>query len=50
LYQTITTILEKSIAEKNKAENPEIALARNMNKTLEEIQKIIYAVLRGIND
>jgi len=47
---TIVSILVSSIANKQKAQNPEIILSQKMNKTIEDIQAILSAVLKGIND
>lgn len=50
LHHTIVTVLENSIATKQKAENPEIQLAQSMDKTIEEVQHILSLILQGIND
>lgn len=50
LKQTIIGILVSSIANKNKAQNPEIILSLKMDKTIEDIQAILSAILTGIND
>lgn len=48
LHQTIITVLEAAILEKPKAENPEIILAQHMNKSLEEVQRILNEIKKGI--
>jgi predicted nucleotidyltransferase len=50
LKHTIIHILESSIAKKQNAQNPEIILAQKMNKSIEDIQLILSAVLKGVND
>lgn len=48
MHQTIMTVLETAILEKPKAENLEIILAQQMNKSLEEIQRILNEIKHGI--
>src|SRR5690606_13615718 len=48
IHQTIMTVLETAILEKPKAENLEIILAQQMNKSLEEIQRILNEIKHGI--
>lgn len=50
LKETIVFILKKSIENKTKAVNPEVTLAQEMNKTIDEIQDILSKILLGIND
>lgn len=50
LKETIVSILKKSIQDKEKAENPEVTLAQEMNKTIDEIQEILHKILIGIRD
>lgn len=50
LKQTIIAILEESIQLKKQAQNPEITLAKNMDKTVEEVSEILELMLKGIND
>ncbi|MDG2432321.1 nucleotidyl transferase AbiEii/AbiGii toxin family protein [Flavobacterium sp.] len=50
LKQTIITILTESIQPKKRAQNPEITLAKNMDKTIEEVTAILELILKGIND
>ncbi len=50
LKQTIITILAESIQPKNRAQNPEITLAQNMEKTIAEVTEILKLILKGIND
>ena len=50
LKLSIVSILVSSIANKQKAQNPEIILSQKMNKTIEDIQAILSAVLKGINE
>jgi predicted nucleotidyltransferase len=50
LKLTIVSILVSSISNKQKAQTPEIILSQKMNKTIEYIQTILSAVLKGIND
>ena len=50
LNQTIISILEEAIKEKSKAENTEIFLALNMNKSLLEVQNILSEIIQGIQE
>ncbi len=50
LKETIVSILKNSIQDKDKAENPEVTLAQEMNKTIDEIQEILHNILIGIHD
>ncbi len=50
LRNIIISILEKAITDKQKAENPEIILAQQMGKTIEEVQTILSFILLGIKD
>jgi len=50
LKQTIIGVLEKSTQIKVQAQNPEITLAQNMDKTIEEVNVILKLILKGIND
>ena len=50
LKETIVSILRNSIRDKEKAENPEVTLAQEMNKTIDEIQEILHKILIGIRD
>ena len=50
LKGTIVSILKNSIRDKEKAENPEVTLAQEMNKTIDEIQEILHKILVGIRD
>jgi len=48
LYQTIMGILDAAILEKPKANMTEVTLALNMKKSLEEVQKILSEIKKGI--
>ncbi|SNZ01211.1 hypothetical protein [Flagellimonas pacifica] len=48
LFKTIMGVLETAIKEKPKASSAETILAIHMNKSLEEIQKIISEIKQGI--
>lgn len=48
LLKTIMGVLETAIKEKPKASGTETILAINMNKSLEEIQKILGEIKQGI--
>jgi predicted nucleotidyltransferase len=50
LRQRIVTILENSIKEKEKAQQPELSVAAHLDKSVEEVQEIIRGILKGIND
>lgn len=50
LKETIISILKKSIIIKDKVKNPELVLAQQMDKTIQEVQKILSCILIGIND
>lgn len=50
LKQTIVSILEKSVKKKEKAENPELKLAINMNKSITAVQTLLGVILLGIHD
>jgi len=50
LYNTITSILERAIVNKQKAENPEIILAQQMGKSIEEVQTLLSYIILGIRD
>ncbi|WP_179374350.1 nucleotidyl transferase AbiEii/AbiGii toxin family protein [Winogradskyella wichelsiae] len=50
LKNSILEILNKGIAKKDKAENPEVILAQSMNKSIEDIQVLLSSILGGIND
>ncbi len=50
LYQTIITILEAAILEKPKANTTEVILALNMNKSLQEVQRILSEIKKGIKE
>ncbi|SMG45187.1 nucleotidyl transferase AbiEii/AbiGii toxin family protein [Arenibacter troitsensis] len=50
LYHTIMSIIEAAIKEKPKAENTEIILALNMNKSLLEVKNLLSEIKKGIVD
>jgi predicted nucleotidyltransferase len=49
LKTTIIGIIEQSITKKTKAEQPEITMAQELNKTISEVQTIFTYLLAGIN-
>lgn len=48
LYQTIMSILDIAILEKPKANTTEVTLALNMKKSLQEVQRILGEIKKGI--
>jgi len=48
LYQTIIDILDEAILEKPKAHTTEVILALNMKKSLQEVQRILSEIKKGI--
>ena len=50
LEETIIAVLKNSTITKIKVENPEITLAINMDKTIEETIVILELILKGISD
>lgn len=48
LYQTIINILKDAIQEKPKANMAEVTLALNMKKSLQEVQRILSEIKKGI--
>lgn len=48
LYQTIINILKDAIQEKPKANMAEVTLALNMRKSLQEVQRILSEIKKGI--
>ncbi len=50
LFDTIISILEKAVANKQRAENPEIILAQQMDKSIEEVQTLLSFIILGIRD
>ncbi|AZQ59324.1 hypothetical protein EJ994_11085 [Maribacter sp. MJ134] len=50
LQQTIMNILEEAIQEKPKANLTEVTLALNMKKSLQEVQRILSEIKKGITE
>ena len=50
LQERIMTLLDNAVLEKDRAQQPEIALADHMNKTIEEVQLLLKSIIRGIRE